>query len=200
MSKLTTPLLLIAIIMLGVLLMRTTKSSKSVQEQSDIITKQIEEVNKMISLEGNFAEVYTLDQTQKLFFDLIPIPKQAIVIANAKTYVSYDLSKLEYNLDSKTKTVHITHIPEPEIIVDPELEFYDLKANILPFTKDELNQLNQRAKELIRQEAEKSDLIRLAEENLKLNLQKIMLVADQQGWTVEIDGTSQPITDSSTEQ
>lgn len=156
------------------------------KEQSEIIVEQINKVNKLISLEGNFAEVYTLDQSQKLFFDLIPIPKKAIIIAKAKTYVAYDLSQLEYELDQKSKTVILSNISEPEVIVDPKLEFYDLKAKILPFTKQELTLLNERATELIREEAKKDGFIDLAEENLSLNLEKIILVAETQGWRVII--------------
>lgn len=157
------------------------------KEQSDIIVEQINKVNKLISLEGNFAEVYTLDQTQKLFFDIIPIPKKAIVIAKAKTYVAYDLSKMEYELNEDKKTLTLSNIPEPEIIVDPKLEFYDLKANILPFTKQELSKLNERAIELLRVEANQQGFVELAEENLQLNLEKIMLVAENQGWEVVIE-------------
>lgn len=157
------------------------------EEQSEIIVEKINEVNKLISLEGSFAEVYTLDQTQKLFFDLIPIAKQAIVIAKAKTYVAYDLSEMTYDLNEEKKSVHLKNIPEPEIIVDPKLEFYDLKFNIIPFNKKELSMLNERATELIREEAQKEEFINLAKKNLELNLQEIILVANQYGWEVMID-------------
>ncbi len=188
MNKLNTPLLIVIIFLLGILLLRTNSKGKKQQEDSQIIAQQIEQVNKLISLEGNFAEVYTIDKTQKLFFDLIPIPKQAIVVAKAKTYVSYDLSHLDYELNEATKTVVLKNIPEPEVIIEPDLTFYDLKANILPFTKEELNQLNERAIELLREEAQKEDFLKLAENNLRLNLEQIIFVARQQGWIVKIEG------------
>ena len=156
------------------------------EEEAEIIVEKIEEVNKLISLEGNFAEVYTLEQTQKLFFDLIPIPKKAIVIAKAKTYVAYDLSKMDYRLNEQAKTVYLENIPEPEVIVDPELQFYDLQADIIPFNKKELSLLNQRATELLREEAEKEEFLQLAEQNLQLNLEKIIFTANQLGWEVKI--------------
>lgn len=162
-----------------------TGDNISRKEEADIIVNKIEEVNKLISLEGNFAEVYTLDQTQKLFFDLIPIPKKAIIVADAKVYVAYDLTKMNYSLDQETKTVHLKNIPPPQIIVEPELEFYDLKANILPFTKEELTILNERATTLLREEAEKKEFLDLAEKNLALNLQQIIVTANQYGWDVE---------------
>ncbi len=186
MTKLNTFLLIILIALFGYFIFKPKKNI-SVQEQSDLITQQIEKVNKMISLEGSFAEVYTMDQSQRLFFDLIEVPKQAIIIARAKTYITYDMSQLTYRMDPKNKILYITHIPDPEIIVEPNLQFYDLKANILPFTKDELNAMNERAKKLIKQEAEKSELVNQAKENLRLNLENIFIVARSQGWKVQFD-------------
>ncbi len=163
------------------------KQETSIKEQSEIIVQQINEVNKMITLEGNFAEVYDLDQSQKLFYELIPIPKKALVIAKAKVYIAYDMSQVDYRLDEENKTVYISNIPKPEVIVDPQIEFYDLKANILPFTKKELTTINQRATDLLRKEAEKQGFIDLAEEKLALNLKQVMVVAESQGWKVEIE-------------
>lgn len=157
------------------------------KEQAEIIVEKIEEVNKLITLEGNFAEVYTFEQSQNLFFDLIPIPKKAIIIAKAKSFVAYDLSKMGYRLDKKTKTLYLENIPEPEIIVEPTLKFYDLEANIIPFNKKELSKLNQRAIELLREEAEKESFIELAEKNLQLNIEKIILTATNLGWDVKTE-------------
>lgn len=183
-------LLALFTLILGIVVGRyflTDKGNISREEQADIIVEKIEEVNKLISLEGSFAEVYTFEQTQKLFFDLIPIPKKAIVIAKAKTYVAYDLSKMDYRLDEKNKTVHLENIPEPEIIIDPELQFYDLQADIIPFNKKELSLLNKRATELLREEAEKEEFLNLARKNLQLNLEKIIFTANQLGWEVNQD-------------
>jgi len=182
-KNLTVLFALIGLLILFQFFFNQTKKS-TLDEQSEIILEQINEVNKLISLEGNFAEVYTLDQTQKLFFDLIPIPKKAIIIAKAKTFVAYDLEHINYELDKQSKTVIISNIPEPEIIIEPKLELYDLKANILPFTKEELNLLNERAIQLLREEAHKEGFVDLAKENLYLNLEQINLVAKTQGWSV----------------
>lgn len=161
-------------------------NNQPIQEQSDIITEKIEQVNKLISLESSVAQVYTIDQTQKLFFDLIPIPKQAIVIARAKIYVAYDLNKMDYQLDNENKTVILSNIPEPQIIVEPDLQFYDLKADILPFTKQELTALNKRATELIKKEGQNKELLELAEKSLDINLKEITMIAKEQGWDVVI--------------
>lgn len=162
------------------------KGDGSQKEQVDIITEKIQEVNKLITLETNFSEVYTLDQNQKLF-EIIPIKKSAIVIARAKVYIAYNLEKMEYNINPNTKTVTLSSIPDPEIIVDPALEFYDFKANLIPFTKEELNRLNERATILLREEAQKEHILALAKQNLQNNLEKIYVVANHYKWDLIIE-------------
>ncbi|MBX2845997.1 MAG: DUF4230 domain-containing protein [Saprospiraceae bacterium] len=161
-----------------------SKSNKVVKEEANTILKQIEEVNKLISVEGSFAEVYTLKETQKLFFDLIPVTKKAIIIANAKAYVAHDLQKMSYELDEAKKQVILKNIPEPEIIIEPDLKFYDLQDALLPFTEEELTKMNTRAVDILREKARTEGLIELAEQNLELNLSKILFVAEELGWEV----------------
>lgn len=182
-------LLAIAALAIGFFVAKNQFKSKQPTrtEQAEIIVEKIEEVSKLISLEGSFAEVYKLDQTQRLFFDLIPIPKKAIVIAKAKVFATYDLNQLEYDLNEKEKVVTIKNVPEPQLIVEPNLEFYDLQANIIPFSEKELSLLNQRATQLLKEEAQKEEFLTMAKKNLELNLQNIILVAKSQGWTVQFE-------------
>jgi len=161
-------------------------SNKKTEEQANVILEKITEVNKLISVEGSFGEVYTLKETQKLFFDMIPVSKKAIVVANAKAYIAHDLSEMEFELDKENKRVLLKNIPEPDIIIEPDLKFYDLQAYLIPFSESELTQLNKRAIELLREKAKTEGLIQLANKNLELNLEKIMVVAEEQGWEVEI--------------
>lgn len=174
----------------GIITFFLTKENKpivSIKEEANIIVEKIEKVNKLISLESNVSEVYTFDQSDDFFYGLVKIPKKAIVIAKAKVYISHDLSKMNYQLDEVTKTVILGEVPEPQIIIEPNLEFYDLKTELLPFSEKELSQLNQRATAMLREEVKQSDLIKLAEKNLQLNLQEIILTAQNKGWKVEIE-------------
>jgi len=163
-----------------------TGSSKKTDEQASIILEKITEVNKLISVEGSFGEVYTLKETQKLFFDMIPVSKKAIVVANAKAYITHDLSLMDFDIDKENKKIILKNIPEADIIIEPDLKFYDLQAYVIPFSESELTQLNKRAVELLREKAKSEGLIQLANKNLELNLESIMVVAKEQGWEVEI--------------
>lgn len=168
-------------------LTKENKPTVSIKEEANIIVEKIEKVNKLISLESNVSEVYTFDQSDDFFYGLVKIPKKAIVIAKAKVYISHDLSKMNYQLDEVTKTVILRDVPKPQIIIEPILEFYDLKTELLPFSEKELSQLNQRATAMLREEVKQSDLIKLAEKNLQLNLQEIILTAQSKGWKVEME-------------
>lgn len=186
MNKLLTVILAATIGGLIVFFVFGNKSSEAdTKETSDVIIEKIEKVNKLISLESSVSEVYTFEESDKFFYGYLKIPKKAIVIAKAKVYISHDLSKMKYKLDKENKTVILGEIPEPEIIIEPSLKFYDLKAEFIPFTEEELNKLNERATNLLRKQVMQSDLIKLAEKNLQLNLQEIILTVESKGWEIK---------------
>ncbi len=56
-------------------------------------------------------------------------------MVNAEVMVAYDLSKIDFELDEANKTLRIKSIPEPEIKINPDFEYYDVTA-------DYLNQFN----------------------------------------------------------
>ena len=185
-----TNILLFAVLAMGlvVFIKFFIKGEKQVYEEANTIINQIEEVNKLITVEGNLAEIYTFKETQKLFFDLIPVSKKAIVIAKAKVYISYDMNKMKYEVDEDSKTLTITNLPEQQVIIDPELSFYDLKRDVLTgigFSEGELNKLNKRAIELLKNKIAQSSFSKVARQSLQNNLERITLLTNSSGWKVE---------------
>lgn len=175
-------------ILLGYYVFRATFLQKNKSaESSALIVEKIEKVNKLITLESNLAEVYTIDESKRLFYDLIPIEKKALVTAKGRVFVSYNLEEMETNVDKENKIIYLTNIPAPQIIVEPKVRFYDLKANLIPFTENELSRINERATELLKKEAQKEELMILAKENLKANLSGILFFAESKGWTVKLE-------------
>lgn len=49
--------------------------------------------------------------------------------------IAYDLSKIEFEVDEETKTLTILNIPEEEIKINPDLEYYDIQADFLTLSK-----------------------------------------------------------------
>jgi len=60
--------------------------------------------------------------------------KKALVVVNAEVTVAYDLAKIDFEVDDENKTLYIKSIPEPEIKINPDFEYYDVSADYLnPF-------------------------------------------------------------------
>src|SRR5690606_1482982 len=117
------------------------------EENSMLIQQEIRNVSKLIVTEGHFAEVYNYKDSQQLFGPLITADKKALVVVNAEVTVAYDLAKIKFQVDEKTKTLRILSIPEPEIKINPDFEYYDVTADYLnQFKADDYNKIKKNVK------------------------------------------------------
>src|SRR5690606_18109873 len=99
--------------------------------------------------EGNFAQVFSYNDSKKFYLDIFSARKKALIIVNADVTVAYDLSKLKTEINPETKTVTITYIPEEEISINPNIEYYDI-------TQDYLNQFDAKDYNKIQERVNKS--------------------------------------------
>jgi hypothetical protein len=157
------------------------------EENSALIQQQIKNVGKLVVTEGTFSQVYTFNDSKKLFYmDVLSARKKALIIVNAKATVAYDLSKLEVELDEENKTVNITHIPEEEINIYPEIKYYDITQDYLnQFEADDYNKIRSRVTASIRKRVENSPLKSNAKNRLISELQKIYILTNTLGWTLK---------------
>ncbi|MGB6267566.1 MAG: DUF4230 domain-containing protein [Olleya sp.] len=84
-----------------------------INEHSALIAKEIKNVSKLVVTEGYFSDAYGYKDTKT--FLKIPSEKQALVIVNAEVTIAYDLSQIEFAIDSVNKILKIKSIPEEEI-------------------------------------------------------------------------------------
>lgn len=116
--------------------------------------------------------------------------KRALVVVNAKATIGYDMSKIKTEIDEETKTVYITRIPEPELNIYPEIEYYDVKQDYLnQFQASDHNIIRKRVEKLLREKIEESDLKTNAENRLITELQKIYILTNTLGWTLVYEKT-----------
>lgn len=154
-------------------------------EQANIILNKIEEVNKLILVEGTFAEVYTYKQATRLFYNLFPVEKKVIVIVEATASVGYDLTLVEYEIDKELKKVIIKKVPTEEIIIEPKIRYYDIQeSQFYQLTADDLTKINDRAVKLIREKVKSSSLPNTAKNRLAEVLEQIVFVSESEGWEV----------------
>ena len=160
------------------------KESKTIlQENSMLIQQQIANVSKLIVTEGHFAEVYNYKDSKELFGPLVTADKKALVVVNAEVFIAYDLSKIEFELEEANKTLYLNNIPEPEINLNPDFEYYDVTADYLnPFDAGDYNQIKRNVNVSLLKKVEASSLKANAKNRLLSELQKFYILTNSMGW------------------
>jgi hypothetical protein len=166
---------------------RDNKEDKSIlKENSMLIQKQIDNVSKLIVTEGHFAEVYSYKDSQQLFGPLLTADKKALVVVNAEVTVAYDLSKITFEIDESNKTLKILSIPEPEIKLNPDFEYYDVTADYLnPFEAADYNKIKKEVNVSLMKKIELSSLKSNAQNRLISELSKFYILTNSMGWRLE---------------
>ena len=155
-----------------------------------LIQQQIKNVSKLIVTEGNFAEVYNYKDSQMLFGPLVTAKKKALVVVNAEVTVAYDLSKIEFEVDEANKTLRIISIPEPEIKLNPDFEYYDVTADYLnQFTASDYNKIKKNVNASLMKKVEASSLKSNAQNRLISELQKFYILTSSMGWSLTYGDT-----------
>ncbi|MFD2725387.1 DUF4230 domain-containing protein [Hyunsoonleella rubra] len=163
------------------------------RESSTLIQEQVNNVGKLVVTEGHFSEVFNYENSKGVFGDLLSAEKKALVVVNAEVTIAYDLSKIEFEIDETTKTLTITNIPEEEVKINPDLEYYDVQADYLnPFEAKDYNAINKAVKGSLAKKIERSDLKKNAKNRLISELAKFYILTNSLGWTLKYDDT--PIT------
>ncbi len=168
-------------------LFRRKKNKEVTKQQSTILLDKIRSVCKLVSVEGDFAEIHHYENTKEGFMSLFRSRKKALVVVKAKAQIGYDLAKLNLRADERRKKIILENFPEPEILsVEPDLQFYDIKNGLFnSFSPDDMTKLNQEAKELIKLKIPESGLMETAK---KEALQAVLLVekiVETIGWTLD---------------
>jgi len=164
-------------------------TNSSTIEETALIQEQIRNVGKLVVTEGHFSEVLTFKDQQKYFLNLLTAEKKALVVVNADVTVSYDLSKIEYDIDETSKTITIRNIPKEEIKISPDLKFYDVEQNgFNEFSAEDYNKINSTVKANLAKKIEKSTLKTNAQNRLLSELSKILILTNTMGWTLEYNG------------
>ena len=162
------------------------REQKSIlEENSMLIQQELRNVSKLVVTEGHFAEVYNYKDSKELFGPLVTAYKKALVVVNADVSIAYDLSKINYEVDEENRNLTITEIPEPEIKISPDFEYYDVTADYLnPFDADDYNAIKRNVKASLMNKIEASSLRTNAENRLVSELSRILVLTNTMGWTL----------------
>ncbi|SDR80863.1 Protein of unknown function [Maribacter dokdonensis] len=153
------------------------------KENSMLIQQEITNVSKLVVTEGHFAEVYNYKDSKELFGPLLRAEKKALVVVNADVTVAYDLSKIEFEVDETTKTVKINSIPNAEVKLNPDFEYYDVTADYLnQFDATDYNKIKKTVNVSLMKKVQASSLLGNAENRLISELQKFYILTNSMGW------------------
>lgn len=166
-----------------------SKEDKSIlKENSMLIQEQIKNVSKLIVTEGHFSEVYTYKDSQKLFGSFFTADKKALVVVNAEVTVAYDLNEMNFQVDESSKTLRIINIPEPEIKINPDFEYYDVTEDYLnQFSAEDYNKIKNNVKASLLKKVKASSLLKNAENRLMSELSRFFILTRTLGWTLTYD-------------
>lgn len=177
--------------LLGALLMFSRyQPTPESEEDADVIIDRIESVKKIVVTEGYFSELYNYKEADKYFYDLIQFEKKAILLVKGKASVSYDLSKMEYQVDKETKTITLVNMPAPQVSVSPEIKYFDLQeSSFNTFSTADYNKLNSRAVAKLKEKVDKSGLKAMARKELETTLNDLQIIGKELGWKIVIPNT-----------
>lgn len=189
MRKLLYVLILVLVVMFGYRYIFNDKEKTILQENSALIQEQIRNVSKLVVTEGHFSQVFTYKNSKAIFANLVNVEKKALVVVNADVTVSYDLSQIQYELDEDTKTLRILSIPQEEINISPDFEYYDVTADYLnPFKAEDYNKIKDKVRVQLMKKIEASNLKSNAQNRLISELSKFYILTSSLGWTLQYDG------------
>lgn len=160
------------------------KTTQQLKEQSAVLLKQIKQVFKLVTVEGEFSEIFTHRDGKNMFFNLLQLEKKVILIIKAKVMVGFDLSKINIKVDSASKKIILSHFPHPQIIsIDADLEYYDIQKGITnKLSEKDLTDISKKAKDFIRGKVDESDLYIIAEKQVNETIEFIGQLANSVGW------------------
>ncbi len=162
-------------------------------EQIKVMLNEIKNVSKLVVTESTFSEMYNYQDANKYFFETVSFDKKIILSVNAKVQVSYDLSKMEVEIDSINQRVIVKSIPKEEFNISPNISYFDLQQSTFnQFSKEELNTITQNSIKKIEETIDASTLKETSKNRLLEELRKIYKMTTLLDWEL-IDETDTKI-------
>jgi hypothetical protein len=166
--------------------------------QSVLLMEKIKSVCKLITVEGDFSEIYHYENVKEKWLSLFLGKKKAIILIEAKAHVGFDLTKIKMEANPKTRILTLSNFPKPELMtVETDFRYYDKKegwAN--PFTASDLTEITNEAKQHIIDKVPSSGLMLEASKQALETIQLIEKLVQTINW--KLDYSALEISDYST--
>lgn len=162
---------------------RRERNVQVIKESSHTVIESMRKVFKIVFAEGHFNEIYTFEDTKKLF-GFIPSTKRALVIIEAKVLVGYDFEKCVWEIDEPHQKIKLINFPEPEILsIEPDYKYYNFDENIFNLlNREDLGRIQANGKKQVELAAMKSHLPRIAADQMRTLL---LEVVQSKNWQID---------------
>lgn len=171
----------------GLNYLKLQKRNEVTNAQSVILMEKMRKVWKLITVEGDFAEIYHYENTKERFLSMISSKKKAILLINAKAHVGFDLSKIKMEAINEKKVVKLTKFPNPEVLsLETDLKYYDKKEGLFnKFDSSDLTELNAKAKDFVMSKIPESGLLETAKNEALEAVLMMQNIVETIGWTLD---------------
>jgi hypothetical protein len=190
---------LFLLLVVGVLVFFITKAfyekpEPTEQISSTVLLERVRPVLKLVTVEGDFSELYTYqnsDATFEWMKRFSPFQKKAILRVKGRASVGYDLEHLDLRIDEEKRTLTLAGMDKPKLLsLEHDVDYFDIEAgSFTSFTAADHTRINAQAKELIRGKVPASGLYEAAEAQRDEMLMVLRAVVENSGWHFE-DGVA----------
>ncbi|WP_158839373.1 DUF4230 domain-containing protein [Polaribacter sp. L3A8] len=163
-----------------------SKKKSLTEKQSVILLDKIKKVSKLITVEGDFSEIYHHENTKENFWGFTS-KKKAIILIHAKAHIGFDFRKIKLEANTEKKEIVMSAFPQPEVVsIECDIKFYDLKNGYLnKFDTEDFTTLNKEAKEHVLSKIPESNLIRLANKEALESIILMENLVETIGWKLD---------------
>ncbi|WP_224487749.1 DUF4230 domain-containing protein [Robertkochia flava] len=166
---------------------RSRKSREITHSQSVVLLEKIRHVCKLVTVEGEFAEIYQYENVKELFLRLVSSKKKALLVINARVQVGFDLKKIKLAADEHSKKIIMKEFPQPEVLsIEPDVKYYDIKEGLFNWFKtDDLSAVHQEARQHILSKVPESGLLESAKKEAMDAVLMIESMVQAIGWKLD---------------
>lgn len=159
-------------------------------ENSTVLLEQVRKVMKLVTVEGDFIELYSREDSWNYNDWLARLPgfkKKIMLRVKARASVGYDLSGSRLTTDEESHTIYLDLPTKPEVLsLEHDVDYYDVDEGVFNhFAPQELTAINAEAKKRIRGKIEASGLFAKAEEQRAEVIALVRALAESKGWKFE---------------
>lgn len=165
------------------------EDKKADLESQGLLQTQLKNISKLQVTEGYFSEVFTYKDSRDIFGPFLQANKKALVVVNARVSLQYDLQQMNYRLDPSSKSIYVDVIPEVEISINPDIQYYDIQSDYLnPFGAEDYNLIKEKVNTLLLNKVKTSSMTNNAQNRLLTELSQLFFLTKNLGWKLVYNG------------